>query len=441
MSSVSVLLGKCEETLRELAPDSIDSGVVDPPYGLSDAGSTPDFRAMLRAWLDDQVYNTGGKGFMGAEWDAVVPGPHIWRETLRVLKPGAHMAVFSGCRTQDLMGMSLRLAGFEIRDAIDWIYLNGFVKSKKQGEGRGTGLKPAHEPIFIVRKPFKGTTKANVARYGTGAMNIDACRVPAAPGEVIEQHGRGADSAVSKGIYGDSTATNRGQSEEQKLGRWPPNVLLTHGPECKPVVGELFGPWKCQEGCPVAALDAQAPATGAAAAGPALRDPNTSVARGKYKGLPPDQEPAFHGDSGGASRMFPRFDWIADLNDPILAELFRYCPKPSPSERSAGLEGVVAPKQQDATRKEGKPGGDNPRNRGAKERLNHHPTVKPIGLMRWLVKLLTPIGGHVGDFFGGSGTTGCAAVLEDRSATLCELDPEFVAIANARIAYWRTQRT
>src|SRR5690606_7094021 len=167
------------------------------------------------------------------EWDSFVPGPAVWREVCRVVKPGGHILCFAGTRTVDLMGVSLRLGGFEIRDCLQWLYGSGFPKSldvskaidkklgaerkivglkpytapatpeAKQWEGWGTALKPAVEPIILARKPLSEATVAeNVLRWGTGAINIDGCRIPT--DEVIMNHSRSAEAARSKGKYGDS---------------------------------------------------------------------------------------------------------------------------------------------------------------------------------------------------------------------------------------------
>src|SRR5690554_5640408 len=123
--------GDCLEVLKTLPDNSIDSCVTDPPYGLS---REPDIVEVLTKWLDGEDYYHRGGGFMGKTWDSFVPGPSVWREVYRVLKPGAHVLCFAGTRTQDLMTISLRLAGFEIRDVIEWLYFNGFPKSLDVGK-------------------------------------------------------------------------------------------------------------------------------------------------------------------------------------------------------------------------------------------------------------------------------------------------------------------
>ena len=123
---IRLVNGDCLEILRAMPENSIDSAVIDPPYGL---GKVPDPRVLLRQWLDGEEYETKGGGFMGQKWDAFVPGPRLWSELARVLKPGAHAVIFAGQRTADVMGIALRLGGFEIRDLGGWQYWSGFPKS------------------------------------------------------------------------------------------------------------------------------------------------------------------------------------------------------------------------------------------------------------------------------------------------------------------------
>jgi DNA modification methylase len=525
-----VIQGDCLETLRGMADNSVDSCVTDPPYGL---GKPPDMHEVLTAWLAGEPWKAKGRGFMGKEWDAFVPGPEVWREVLRVLKPGAHALVFAGSRTVDVMGLSLRLAGFEIRDQLQWLHGQGFPKglnitnqllqaeicqstesapravqtsksiqvrssvgkepiaaalvqilpgddlalltvtgaevalcaltdtlrselltatglsttslssesladaSKeasrsitstacemitdektwswltglhtsgnttpvseilndgerwpviyagpdlnagsansmririvtalgdatwnpvKNSEGWNVALKPAHEPIILARKPFPGTLAANFTEWGTGAVNVDGCR--------IDHSGRrspcGADGAVHRSqgnVYGKQTTS---EGFNCNLGRWPANLILD----------EEAG----------AILDAQAGNRPGMKSGGKHR-PDATL--GMFGAI--DSTETARGDNGGPSRFF-------------------YTAKSSKRERNAGLIGA-----------------------------NGHPTVKPIDLMRWLCRLITPVGGLVLDPFTGSGSTGCAATLEGFRFVGCELSDEYTAIARARIAHW-----
>jgi site-specific DNA-methyltransferase (adenine-specific) len=182
--------------MKELPDCSVDACVTDPPYGLS---------------------------FMGKAWDYDVPSAEMWREVLRVLKPGGHLLAFAGTRTQHRMAVAIEDAGFEIRDMIAWIYGSGFPKShnlKGDWEGWGTALKPALEPITVARKPFKGTVAANVLEHGTGAINIDGCRIEA-----------GADYTELKVTQGGdhfsigSESKTRGTTFQPAAGRWPANLI------------------------------------------------------------------------------------------------------------------------------------------------------------------------------------------------------------------------
>lgn len=183
--------GDCLAVLRTLADDSIDSIVTDPPYGLS---------------------------FMGKRWDYDVPSVEVWAECLRVLKPGGHLLAFAGTRTQHRMACRIEDAGFEIRDMIAWVYGSGFPKSHNGAWG-GTALKPALEPITVARKPLVGTVEANWAAHGTGALNIDGCRVA---GEVPScTQGQSVNAGT---IYGSDQRDLR-QFDPHVLGRWPANLV------------------------------------------------------------------------------------------------------------------------------------------------------------------------------------------------------------------------
>ena len=190
MSAV-VLVGDCRELMAGLAAESVDAIVTYPPYEL---------------------------GFMGKSWDAsgIAYDPEVWRQALRVLRPGGHLLAFSGSRTYHRMVCAIEDAGFEIRDQIMWLYGSGFPKSHNldgDWSGWGTALKPAHEPIVVARKPFRGTVAANVLAHGTGALNIDGCRV-------------GTESTSRKNYasigYGGSNGTFESGSDS---GRWPANVI------------------------------------------------------------------------------------------------------------------------------------------------------------------------------------------------------------------------
>jgi site-specific DNA-methyltransferase (adenine-specific) len=327
-----------------------------------------------------------GKGFMGNKWDRFVPPPAVWDECYRVLKPGGYMAVFAGSRTADLMGLSIRLAGFEMRDTITWMYGNGFPKSLnigkainksevtsiQQWEGWGTALKPASEPIIVARKPFLGTVAANVLEHGTGGMNIDGCRVSPNGDNMF----RTRNTAL--GVMNDDGWQPQHQESNGHVdGRWPANVVLSHTGWCD----EGY----CEDGCPVAELDAQ---SGQLTSGkPGIKHFGNNGAAYGAESRPPGTQMGGFGDTGGASRFF---------------NTFRYQAKAPKSERPV-VNGVA------------------------------HPTVKPRALMEWLVTLFTPTYGTVLDPFTGSGTTGEAALRLGFNSVVMERDQKYWPLIDKRL--------
>lgn len=357
---VKIFVGDCRERLSGMEPHSIDSCVCDPPYHLTSivkrfgaANAAPAKAGKTGA------YERASRGFMGQTWDGgdVAFDPETWAAVYRVLKPGAHLVAFSGTRTYHRMVCAIEDAGFEIRDQLAWVYGSGFPKSHNQPGGWGTALKPAWEPIVLARKPLVGTVAANVLAHGTGALNIDGCRI-----ESSIATGWGGAGASDK----TWSAANCGLAKDGEArpveGRWPANIVHDGS-------GEVLAHFPVEAG------------GSGRASGPTLRDGNTSVARGKFNGLAGDLEPPFYGDSGSAARFF-------------------YCAKAASSERGEG---------------------------------NNHPTVKPVDLMRWLCRLVTPKGGTVLDPFMGSGSTLIAADAEQFNAIGCELSPAYAAIAEGRI--------
>lgn len=298
-------------------------------------------------------------------------------ECLRVLRPGGHLLAFGGTRTYHRLACGIEDAGFEVRDSLHWLYGSGFPKSKNldgEHEGWGTALKPSHEPVILARKPLPGTVAANVAQFGTGALNITGCRVEATGRPLRVSNRTDGNEVYGDGLHGSLAA---GVTD---AGRWPPNVLLAHSAGCDD--------YTCGEDCPVAGLDRQS-GTLTSGANPARR--GSDKFRDAYGEFPGQREctPARGADSGGASRFFP---------------VFRYEPKATDAER---------PRLEDGTA---------------------HPTVKPVSLMRWLVRLVTPPGGLVLDPFAGSGTTGEACVIEGFPCLLIERDPKFAELARTRLS-------
>ena len=342
-----LLTGECLDALATLEPDSVDGCVTDPPYGISFMGrewdtfapATVEKMRTPKAFGSDEANpnlrgRTGWAGSAAVAYDRSAAASlkfqawtQQWAEAvLRVLKPGAHAVVCASPRMGHRVTCGLEDAGFEIRDSLLWLYGSGFPKSLNLPGGRGTALKPAYEPVILARKSLGSRTVAQcVAEFGTGALNIDGCRLDGArPGD---------------------------------LGRWPPNVALDE--------------------TAAARLDAE----------------------------------------GGTSRFF-------------------YVAKASRAERECGCEDLPLRTAGEATdRQDGSAGLESPRAGASRTHgaRNHHPTVKPVALMRWLVRLVTPPGGLVLDPFTGSGTTGLACIKEQCRFLGIEREAEYVAIADARL--------
>ena len=420
----------CIEAMKAMPDNSVDSIVTDPPYEL---------------------------GFMGKSWDAsgIAFNVEVWREALRVIKPGGHLIAFSGSRTYHRMAVAIEDAGFEIRDQIMWVYGSGFPKSHniskgldksenkevwennkygggnskceqcgkwmisgspcqcpkpivefksdaaKQWDGWGTALKPAHEPMVLARKPLIGTVANNVLTHGTGGLNIDGSRVVA--------DGENFDNLKSRPIGKLNTRRNDETDEEfdvrvnespeqlaalaklKELGRWPANFIHDGSDE----VVALF------------------PAN--AGGGFGKRGASISIYGGGKGFTTATGEEVGFGDSGSAARFF-------------------YCAKASKRDRTEGLDGFEAKRDHDG-RADGGVGGDNPRNRTNNAKLNHHPTVKPTALMQYLVRLVTPPSGIVLDPFMSSGSTGKACAYEGFDFIGIDQSAEYVEIAQARIDF------
>lgn len=385
LSIMKLLQGNNIELLKQLPDNSVDAVVTDPPYGL---GKEPDALAMLRDWLETGHHDVKGKGFMGKAWDAFVPQPQQWREIYRVLKPGGHVLAFAGTRTQDLMALGLRLAGFEIRDLVAWVYSTGFPKShnlKDEWQGWGTALKPALEPITLARKPLEGTVAENVLKWHTGAVNVDGCRVPTGKDDDIHTKNpntRGGFGHAGASVYGNSAGA---PMYDPSAGRWPANLIHDGSEE----VTELFPDSKTKR----------------------IEKPchEPEITGHKWGTMQGNRGARGYDGEGSAARFF-------------------YCAKVSASERNEGLDslpdkewkndGAAVPQRDD---------------RPFNPSKNNHPTVKPIALMRYLCRLITPPGGVVLDPWMGSGSTGKAAKLEGFEFIGMEMDSGYFEIAKTRI--------
>lgn len=401
--TIRILTGDCRDVLRTLPEASVDSIVTDPPYEL---------------------------GFMGKGWDStgIANDPAMWAECLRVLKPGGHLLAFSGTRTYHRMVCAIEDAGFEIRDQIGWAYGSGFPKSldvskaidkaagaeraftpvgkaikrmipgadqnatgswvkdngreyqpgasepateaARQWQGWGTALKPAWEPICVARKPLIGNVAANVLTHGTGALNIDGCRVPTddklgGGGEKAETSAKFTNDGWKRPWMDDPDAleaqaakVRANVKKAEALGRWPANLIHDGSEE----VLQAFPDAPGQHG-------EVGPQHGA----------KTSV--NVFGDYGPRDQTIPRGDSGSAARFF-------------------YCAKADKDDRGDG---------------------------------NTHPTVKPGDLMRYLCRLVTPPGGTVLDPFAGSGSTLLAADREGFNAIGIEIDTQYAEMARRRI--------
>jgi DNA modification methylase len=477
LMQLKVINGDNLEILKNYPDNYFDAVVTDPPYGL---GKEPNAEELMKDWIEKGYHEVKGSGFMGKDWDAFVPQPIFWKEVFRVLKHGGHVVSFFGTRTYDWGVMAMRFAGFEVRDCIQWLYGSGFPKSHniskaidkmygaerevgklkfkggsqlgvmnddewkpkdvfetapatdqaKQWDGWGSALKPANEPIVLARKPLeKGLSIAeNVLKWGTGGINIDGCRVG---NEIIK--GKKA-YVLGNGINMSGGLANKDYIPSDSQGRFPANLILTHHPECECVgikkvkaikggkgensmggmgkngiygeyaldklganaggLGDENGEeqvedWNCHPECPIKILDEQSGESKSSKS--AKLYVNDTEGRSVKNGASGHRSPnSTYADKGGASRFF-------------------YVAKASKSERNKGLEGFE------------------------EKRTNFHPCVKPIKLMQYLARLITPPNGIVLDPFCGSGTTGLACKLDGFQFIGLEQDLEYSKIAEARI--------
>ena len=397
--TVMVFHGDSRVELKKLPDASIDAVVTDPPYELTAGGKT---------------------GFMGARWDGtgVAFDPAVWAECLRVLKPGGHLAAFGAPRTYHRMAVAIEDAGFVISDSLMWVRSGNMPKSKNvsvainketnrprvafgtsgpdqvpvtapaspeaaEWEGWGTALASAYEPVVLARRPREGTVAQNVLAYRTGGINIDGCRVP------YETNGTTASNPSLRTHINDgngshviATETDRRVVVPHTGGRWPSNLLLSHTMADDGTDGCADG---CADECAVREMDTQ---SGTLTSGILKehhhRNPKQAGVLGAYGAQPGARG---YGDTGGASRFFP---------------VFRYEAKAAQHERPE-VDGV------------------------------RHVSVKPLSMMRWIVKLLTPPGGTVLDLFAGTGTTGEACVVESFRCILVESEAAHLPLIRQRL--------
>lgn len=423
--SIRILVGDCRVVMATFEPYSVDAIVTDPPYGLEFMGKewdrlgatvepVTDTKNVLGNWTTKPFGGGGNRVRYGTSAKSMQQWHEAWAtEASRVLKPGGYLLAFGGTRTFHRLTCAIEDAGFEIRDCLSWLYGSGFPKSldvskaidkaagaerevvgttrksiasMRPGEGNfsddayewkpefprtgpatdaarrwngwGTALKPAWEPIIMARKPLAESTVAgNILKYGTGAINVDGCRI-----EGKWTTWRRTDGSIAEGGNMPFSDFDHARNPEHPAGRWPANVCLDEDA--------------------AAALDAMSGSLTSGAAPNGLNR-NADKFRHAYSRFSGQDEPdaPIYGDTGGASRFF-------------------YTAKASRSERGNG---------------------------------NNHPTVKPIDLMRWLVRMVTPPSGTVLDPFMGSGSTGIAADREGFSFIGIEQDPEYAKLARRRI--------
>lgn len=412
--------GNCLEVLKSFPDNSVDSVVTDPPYGIS---------------------------FMNKHWDYDVPKVEVWQEIYRVLKQGGHVLCACGTRTQHRMAVNIEDAGFEIRDVITWHYGSGFPKSldigkaidKLQGnereimpnpkakqqteakggiygdyeatttiskgnseyEGWGTALKPATEFWTLARKPLSEKTVAeNVLKYDTGGINIDGSRIETTNIDNYDLNERG----ISKGSGIETNINFTGRDMDLKhgvnnIGRFPANVIFDE------FTGKI--------------LDEQSIVAGIHSAG-----------IGRIKMVQSDYNASSYDFSG--ERQMNRYE-----DDSIGASRFFYCPKADNYERNKGLKGFDKGQPPASARSKAAEGRENAL---GNPRANHHPTVKPIDLMRYLVKLITPKKGICLDPYCGSGTTLIGCKMELINYIGIEREEEYCNIAEARVAAWNPDK-
>lgn len=430
-----IINGDSLQVLDTFDESSIDAIITDPPYEL---------------------------GFMGKSWDAsgIAYNVELWKKALRVLKPGGYLLAFGGSRTFHRIACAIEDGGFEIRDTIMWLYGSGFPKSlniglaidKKNGvesidtgvaspnarpnstkantlyesgtvgkeftikkatnkwDGWGTCLKPAFEPIIVARKPFSGSLVENVEKNGVGGLNIDECRIETNDdlngGAYRGKNTKQQENATS---YFIKSPKLDGKEYDAPTGRFPANVILTYD---ETDFDEVCG------GMPVTSSS--------------LSEPNYEFAnQDNPSHLYTNIKSGYHfGDSGNACRYF-------------------YCAKASKKDRDNGLiyfENVSG--AEISNRKEGSKGlvmeggKQNPYNgKSSPNNKNFHPTVKPVELMQYLIRLVCPKGSTILDIFNGSGSTGKAAMFENRERNAdykyigIELDSEYCKISESRIDY------
>lgn len=443
ISQLALHVGSCVDLLKLYPDNHFDSVVTDPPYDLTANKKGGSGEASVNL---DSPYGRARitTGFMGQKWDGtgIAFKPSTWAEVLRVLKPGGHVLAFGGTRTYHRMVCAIEDAGFEMRDMIAWLYGQGFPKAldasktldahhgierevtreatvelrsgdvigfdqrastererrdlpvsddAKKWDGWGTALKPAIEPICVGRKPLIGTVAENIIAHGTGALNIDGCRISISEADAERIANMGGFGKA--GFQDDSAHTTMHSprtAPDASNGRWPANVV--------------------HDGSDAVLADfPDAPGQLAPISYGTERRKTAGVYGEMSRGNPNGAE--MYEDQGSAARFF-------------------YCAKASMQDRDEGLDSFDVVRRTDGRSTE-----HEVPNLRTSARRNFHPTVKPVDLMRWLVRLVTPPGGKVLDPFMGSGSTGKGCMLEGFRFVGMDLTPEYEPIARARILW------
>lgn len=475
-----IIHGDNRTILKAFPANSIDAIVTDPPYGLS---REPNMREVLQHWLKGDDYKHTGSGFMGKSWDSFVPGPVAWGEALRVLKPGGYALVFAGSRTQDLMTTALRLAGFEIRDVIMWLYGSGFPKSLDVSKAveKAAGHGPARERALkftawmrstgITAGQINAATGSNMAsHYLTDKQQphvatldqFEAMRhlLPEPPPEIMEimrwrtiesenmarrkivetkVHNAGEDRVVTMLSHGGEYHVTEPHTDEAK--QWH-----GYGTALKPAYEPIIVARKPLEG--TVADSVLTHGTGAINIGgcrvpfadkadeKASKDKNQHADHGTG---PRDNQQTYGAHTADRGNYDAPGRWPANvIHDGLSEEWARYfyCAKISKADREAGCGHLERVSAGEATggRAEGSAGLDSPRAGAGRTggARNHHPTVKPTDLMRWLCRLVGHPNAMILDPFAGSGSTGRGAALEGFNFIGIEKEGEYVPIARAR---------
>lgn len=485
---IKLYLSECLPVLKSLPDNSVDSIVTDPPYGLS---KQPDMIEVMRHWMAGDDYQHTGGGFMGKAWDSFVPGPSVWRECMRVLKPGGYLLAFSGSRTYDLMALAVRLAGFEIRDQLMWVYGSGFPKSLDVSKAIDKIRIEDVEPIRVVCRAIRAAMDGKrvksrdlVQHFGGCHPRLidhwaarDADSQPALPTweqwlkirEVLEigaeldpevcrlnqKKGQWSDDAKARGTIdatgglhcgtgntvgaftGKQMAPDAVREDAKKWQGWGTALKPAHEPIVmarKPLIGTVAANVLAHgvgalnvDGCRVATSETLNGGSGGLLS--TVRDGKDYPSENGFEQSPNGRWPANFLHDGSEEVIDPLGD----------AARYFYCAKASANDRNEGCDHLADHSAGEMTggRKEGSAGLNSPRagagrTSGAK---NIHPTVKPAELMRWLVRLVTPPGGTVLDPFMGSGSTGKAAIMESAQFVGIEMGRDYMEIAHARISH------